>query len=208
MEKFTEIATAILMLALNHNGQSGGHVEQSRNFLAGEIRGSSSVEVEDDIHDDEETEEIPHPEIDGNYMMNSNLHQWVETMYGDILEQIKAEKSTIKIDGYYCPKFAKKLKALLMYFPLFTEVMRSVFRYGSVNATSAAVESEFNDLKHRTFKNVSLPLRVDKFVVRHILSLPGKLKIAMADTKINSFCDSIDEDERDRHTDSEISLKN
>lgn len=30
----------------------------------------------------------------------------------------------------------------------------------------------------------------------------------MAGTQINSFCDSIDEDERDRHTDSEVSLKN
>lgn len=130
LEKLTKIAKAILMLTLNHNGQPGGHAEQSRTFLAEEIRGSSLVDVENDIQDAEGTEEIPYPKMDENDMVNSNLHQWIETLYGDILERIEAEKSTIEINGYYCPKFAKKLKALFMYFPLFTEIMRDVFQYG------------------------------------------------------------------------------
>lgn len=139
-------------------------------------------------------------------MVNSNLHKWVDTLYKDVHDRIATEESTIVMNGYHCPKFAKKLKVLLVYFPLFSEVMRGVFGYGSVNATSAAVESEFNDLKNRTLKNVSSSLRVDKFVATHILSLPGKLKLAMASTEIEKTYDSIDDRDKRRHQpDTEVS---
>lgn len=60
--------------------------------------------------------------------------------------------------------------------------MRAIFHYGSINATSAAVESEFNDLKNRTLRDVSLPMRADKSVSKHISCLSGKIKLAMLES--------------------------
>jgi len=185
LKSFTEIATAIIMLALNPYEHSNGLTECARNFLAAKIRGSSFDDVDDDTNVKEKMNETSGFEICESDMATSTIQQWVQTLYDDVLKRIEAESCTVALNGYYCPSFAKKLKALLPYFPLFSEVMRVVFRYGSINATSTAVESEFNDLKNRTFKN-SLPLRLDKFVARHILSFSGKLKLAMDETKFDS----------------------
>jgi len=70
--------------------------------------------------------------------------------------------------------------------------MRAIFGYGSINATSAAVESEFNDLKNRTLRDVSLPMRADKFLSKHISCLSGKIKLAMAGRLKNDDSINID----------------
>jgi len=57
--------------------------------------------------------------------------------------------------------------------------MRAIFGYESINATSATVESKFNYLKNRTFRDVSLLIRIDKFISKHISCLSGKIKLAM-----------------------------
>lgn len=59
--------------------------------------------------------------------------------------------------------------------------MPVIFGYGSINATSAAVESEGNDLKNRTLRDVSLLMRADKFISKHISCFSGKIKLAMAE---------------------------
>lgn len=192
-DSFKEISRAILMLALNHKGQPRGLAEKSRNYLVEKMRGSSVDDSENVASDTEDIEEMEGV----SEMTNTNLYQWVGALYEDVLKQADAENSTLDLNGYHCLGFAKKIKNLLIYFPLFTEVMHGVFQYGSFNATSAAVESEFSDLKRRTFNNISLPLRVDKFVARHILSLAGKIKLATADVKIESSLDEKDQSRED-----------
>lgn len=62
--------------------------------------------------------------------------------------------------------------------------MCSVFNYGNNPPSSAAIESQFNDLKHRVLKHVnSMPMRVDDFLKAHILSINGSMKLINA--KIN-----------------------
>lgn len=55
--------------------------------------------------------------------------------------------------------------------------MRPFFEESSIIATSASVESEFADLKHRAF-SIKLPMRIDKFVFQHLNYLDGKIKLA------------------------------
>lgn len=124
-------------------------------------------------------------------IVETNIHRWVDSMYNDCVSQISRLKETYDVNGFYCIDFAKKFKVLLKYFPLFSEIMRAIFGYGYINATSAAVESEFNDLKNRTLKDVSLPIRADKFVSKHISCLSGKIKLTMAEKLEN---DSINVD--------------
>lgn len=59
--------------------------------------------------------------------------------------------------------------------------MVPIFNYGSWTATSSAVEAEFNDCKHRLLKNISRPMRVDKFITLHLQSFSGRAKLAIAE---------------------------
>lgn len=58
-------------------------------------------------------------------------------------------------------------------FPCWSGIMRPIFKYGDETASSSRIESNFNNLKHRVFKNDNLPLRVDLFVEKLILFYQG-----------------------------------
>lgn len=85
------------------------------------------------------------------------------------------------------------------------------YGYGKSTATSASVESFFNDLKNRVFKHTVLPLRVDDFILHHIKSVEGSMKLAVADTKeeeqVPQLCDAdVQEDcvREEKYTNSSI----
>lgn len=89
----------------------------------------------------------------------------------------KSAKGSI-LNACYNPDFAKQFtKQLIPYVPLWTGIMRSHFKRGGLIATSASVESAFNDLKNKTFKG-QLPIRPDKFVLQHLDALDGQIKLA------------------------------
>lgn len=53
------------------------------------------------------------------------------------------------------------------------------FKCGSKIATSSFVEAEFSQLKTRVFKN-ELPIRIDKFILRHLEYLNGRLRLTVS----------------------------
>ncbi|KYN16032.1 Uncharacterized protein F54H12.2 [Trachymyrmex cornetzi] len=88
----------------------------------------------------------------------------------------------VDINPYYCPAMAQKIKYLLPYFPLYSGgVMIPKFGFSKINASSSAVESEFNDIKHRLLKYNSQSMRIDKFLTLHIQFFSGKAKLAMSE---------------------------
>jgi len=75
--------------------------------------------------------------------------------------------------------------------------MRPIFKYGSETASSSRIESNFNNLKHRVFKNDILPLRVDTFVEKLIEYYRGDhllLQGSMPNNEIRT-CDGITNDD-------------
>ncbi|KAF5284801.1 hypothetical protein FQA39_LY04526 [Lamprigera yunnana] len=64
--------------------------------------------------------------------------------------------------------------------PLWTGIMKKYFPFTPTLSSSASVESDFNDLKHRVFAHKNLPLRVDEFLFGHIVSIIGTMNIAAA----------------------------
>lgn len=50
-------------------------------------------------------------------------------------------------------------------------------------ASSANVEAEFKNIKHGLFKHESLPIRIDRFVKRHLEFLEGNMRISAAPVK-------------------------
>lgn len=59
--------------------------------------------------------------------------------------------------------------------------MISKFRFGKINASSSAVESEFNDIKHGLLKYNMQSMRIDKFLTVHIQFFFGKAKLAISE---------------------------
>lgn len=83
-------------------------------------------------------------------------------------------------------------------FPCWSGIMRTIFGYGSETASSSRIESNFNNLKHRVFKNDVLPLRVDTFLEKLIKYYRGDNLLLQGSTpNVNEIqiCDNIvDED--------------
>lgn len=79
---------------------------------------------------------------------------------------------------YYCPSFGTNLLRILKEFPLWTTIMPC--DKTSV-ASSARSEQYFNEIKNIIFKGMK-NIRADKFIISHIRSLAGTMKILNADT--------------------------
>lgn len=95
------------------------------------------------------------------------------------------------INACYNPEFAKQVKTrLLPYLPVWTGIMRPYFKRSGKIATSSSVEAEFADLKKRSFKD-ELPMRVDKFVIKHLDFLDTKIILASNNNDITNNTSSI-----------------
>ncbi|KAL4126244.1 hypothetical protein QTP88_010469 [Uroleucon formosanum] len=64
------------------------------------------------------------------------------------------------------------IKAVKLY-PCWSGIMRKTFGFGEASASSARIESNFNQLKNRVFKNDNLPLRIDTFLEKIISYYKG-----------------------------------
>lgn len=86
-----------------------------------------------------------------------------------------------KDNFHYLPDFSISLLKLLWIYPLWSAIVIKYFNISELTASSSSVESYFNDLNNRTLHGDNLPLRVDKFVCKHINEIDQMLKIAKHD---------------------------
>lgn len=196
--EFEEVTRNILILAMSPYQNSNSVTMRARNSLTSLIQGDTdtlTMSINDQSQSTSTEHENDQDMLNDVDVIETNIDRWVDSIYNDCVSRTNNLEETYDINGFYCVDFAKKFKTLLKYFPLFTEIMPTVFGYGSTNATSAAVESEFNDLKNRTLRDISLPMRADKFVSKHIFSLSGKIKLAMAGKLDNDFINADDKNE-------------
>lgn len=132
-------ATAIFTLALNANLGPENSTAKARNFLTALIRGIAEENERcdgcDTYNDDASSDE----DSNGN-IKDSDVFKWVAQIYEACEKEIAADKETNDLNAFYCPAVVKKLKKLLPYFPMFSDVMPPIFGYGRNRPTSAAVE--------------------------------------------------------------------
>jgi len=99
------------------------------------------------------------------------------------LDEIKRESKSRahlkgeKISAYFIPEFGKQILRICKEFPLWTNVMRSLFNSPYDTATSASVEGNFSKLKNRILQT-STQMSVDRFVSTHLISIEQMMKIA------------------------------
>ena len=83
-------------------------------------------------------------------------------------------------NAHYLPSLAERIMKDVPYIPMWSCVCRDTFGYGREPASSASVESDFNDLKNRVFIGESLPIRADDFLPTHVKYISGRLKLINA----------------------------
>ncbi len=78
---------------------------------------------------------------------------------------------------HFLPEIIPSIIWLASYLPLWTGVMIPHFRSTNIIASSANVEAEFKNIKYGLFKHENLPIRVDRFIARHLSFIEGNMRI-------------------------------
>lgn len=114
---------------------------------------------------------------------SKNLNSFIN----NIREQAeKFAKEIVETDTYnvfYCPELVINLVKLAKHFPIWTGIMTGYFPLSSNIATSCRCEAYFKELKHSDLGSNYEPMRVDKFVIRHIKSIESLCKLEHAAIK-------------------------
>lgn len=111
----------------------------------------------------------------------TDLREWVT----DICE----ESRSLAVDNgdhdnmHFLPEIIPNIIWLANYLPLWTGVMIPHFRSTSLTASSANVEAMFKNIKRGLFKHDNLPIRVDRFIARHLSFIEGNMRISSAKQK-------------------------
>lgn len=154
--------------------------EESKLSLKKIMAGMDEIDIEADggncLPQESETED----NIDGC------LNSWIQNV-----KQESESKYLIESTGsinerenfHYLPEFSKSFLRLLRTYPLWSSVMIHYFEVKELRASSASVESYFNDLKNRSYYNDKLPIRVDKFVCKHIREIESMFKLMKHDSQ-------------------------
>lgn len=82
------------------------------------------------------------------------------------------------LNAYFCPELKKNLLCISRHFPLWSSVMVGYFKSPYSTATSAPVEGDFAELKHRILRHDFKPMSADRFVVTHLQNLESSMKLA------------------------------
>ncbi|CAL1678210.1 unnamed protein product [Lasius platythorax] len=178
LEYFLE---SLLTVAISPSiGTSHGENLESQaryDFINNVIKGVS--ETNEEIHTDLD-------EIDLEIDCHTGWVEWSRRIYERAsITESKCEEGSI-VNAFYNIEVANKIKKLMNYVPIWTSILLPFFNIGSTIATSSSVESEFANIKKRVFKN-ELPLRADKFVMRHLDYIDGRIKEASSNCNIKDL---------------------
>lgn len=213
LEELSYFIESILVVSLskcigsNVNNELLLSVERLR-FLNDKIRGVQLKNDDDEINAETEGEKEfdtgENPEE--NEVVKVGWKLWSNQLNNLALDIVNQSTDGDMINACYNVDVAKKLRRYLLPFvPLWTSIMVPIFRRGSITATSAAVESEFSDLKNREFRG-EIPMRIDRFVFQHLQRIDDKLKERCKVSDILPMRNDADEEsEKQNITDFEFS---
>lgn len=94
---------------------------------------------------------------------------------------------------HHSKNLAKKLLKFCHLLPTWSAIMNPIFKYGSPTESSSSSESMFNEIKNRWFTTDTLPIKVDKFVSKHIDLSLGAMNLMRARYTNLACLEEIDE---------------
>lgn len=154
--------------------------EKQKNWLKRRI-GTGSID-DNDQHQEEVTAEEQIEEI----LHCNKFYLWTKDIVGKSQKIAEKETNIGNRGNQQClSKFVDEILKISGTIPLWTAIMQQYYPKAPLIASSTAVESNFNNIKHVMFRNVELPIRVDEFVQRHIKAIDGTAKLIESSLNMN-----------------------
>lgn len=141
----------------------------------------AEIEELEEFHDAAESE---YPKLDDREESRSNnslFKEWVVNIVEESKQFVSADGEVDNLQ--YIPKLIPEIINLSKLLPLWTGIMIPFFPNSGSTASSAPVESNFNNIKNRAFSGSQLPVRVDNFITQHVNYLEGTMKLITANEK-------------------------
>lgn len=147
--------------------------EKSREFILNLIKDHSDSYIDVDQYNDDH--------INDNYSEGEeNIEELLISNYLNNIKLKSENDDNIKgnrISAYYLPELVNDVIRLCKHFPLWTNIMCSVFRTPYKVSSSAAIENDFKQLKTQILKYETKPMKADKFVITHLKSIESNAKL-------------------------------
>lgn len=111
-----------------------------------------------------------------------SFKQWAQSIADKARENIKDIIGQFD-NAQFLPSLESCIVNTMKFFPRWSGIMRDNFGYGTETASSSRIESNFNQLKNRLFKNESLPLRIDTFLEKLLIYYKGDHLLIQGDNQ-------------------------
>lgn len=128
---------------------------------------------------DEQTEESER--VESVDEIQTDLRQWVTEICEESRSLAAANGGRDNI--HFLLEIIPHIIRLASNLPLWTGIMVPLFQSTSITARWATVEAEFKNIKHGLFRHENLPVRVDRFIARHLSFIEGNMRICSAKEK-------------------------
>jgi hypothetical protein len=116
-------------------------------------------------------------------LTSDSFKVWFNTIVQQVTDRISGDEGN-RGNQQHLPEIVEEVRKLAHLFPLWTAVMTESFAYGSLTASTAAVEGSFNDVKNRMVKHIDMPARVDEFIQLHVEYIDGAMKLSLGKTAV------------------------
>ena len=128
--------------------------------------------------------EVIDENIDDISDSETSIFSFIETIKVsvDINESFTSIDFQTPSNDHFLPEFIELFGNLCKEFPCWTNVMNSHFDNHRTVSTSARSEAYFGDVKSSVLEN-RMPLRLDKFLIKHCRQLESDMKVARAAVK-------------------------
>lgn len=173
---FEKIISAVFIVCFSECDDNGTDCNKQETFLLNAIQ-TFSIELNKESDDDINTSIEYSEDLDEEF--DYDCPQLIK-IYDNAKLIAEKTRSLMRPNPYYAPEFAKSLMRLCHYYVLWTNVMSECSKTNYTVASSARSESYFNEIKNIILCDDNKPLRLDKFIIKHVRSITATCKIQRA----------------------------
>ncbi|CAI6374126.1 unnamed protein product [Macrosiphum euphorbiae] len=182
----------------NHNERKLTPCAKSKKYLKDLIKSSDNLdnlEFEQDDSNNPNAVTKVYPYEDANICgegPNNFFKGWAQAIANRVkIEIMGIEGSTD--NAQFLPELEIVIVKTMKLFPIWSGIMINIFGYGTETASSSRIESNFNHIKNRVFKNENMPLRVDMFLEKLLYYYKGDHLLLQSQDQYQTHFECTDE---------------
>lgn len=172
----------------NHNKTPA---EKNREIILNKIKG---LPEHNDIIDDLQSSDDHVEDNNVEVLCTNHVQQYLNSIY----EQSKMNSSIKgdRLSAYYLPELANHVLRICKDFPLWTNVMRTIYKSPYTNGSSAVVENDFKELKTQILRFDIQPMSADRFIITHLKNIESNAKLIRSSQIRDSL---VEQDTKNNH---------